>query len=323
MPYNRFHFMSSVNLTFVKDLTDRIVSEMEKRIVGNEQNIYLVLATLFARGHVLIEGVPGIAKSYLASTLAEVLGLDYKRIQFTPDLMPADITGSSIYDPKNLEFKFIPGPIFANVVLCDEISRAPPKTQAALLESMQERQVTVEGTSYVLEEPFFVMATQNPIEQVGVYPLPEAQLDRFMIRLIMHLPDYNNEVNILKSKRAKYVPDVSAVTNAAEIIKVQKEIEMVEISDQIIEYIGRLVVRTRFLPSLSLGGSPRASLALMTLGRAWAAMHGRSYVEPDDIKQLFYHVLNHRIILTPQAEVEQIPIEQILASVIRDVPVSV
>ncbi len=315
--------MYSVDLNTVKDLTDRIVNEMKKRIIGNEQNIYLILATLFARGHVLIEGVPGIAKSYLASTLADVLGLKYKRIQFTPDLMPADITGSSIYDQKNQEFKFIPGPIFANVVLCDEISRAPPKTQAALLESMQEKQVTVEGKTYPLEKPFFVMATQNPIEQVGVYPLPEAQLDRFMIRLIMHLPDYNQEVEILKSKREKFVPPVNAVTNMEEILTIQKEIEKVEISDQVLEYISRLVVRTRFLPSLALGGSPRASLALMTMGRAWAAMHGRGYVEPDDIKQLFYHVLNHRIILTPQAEVEQIPVEQILASVIRDVPVSI
>ena len=297
--------------------------EMKKRIIRNEQNLYYVLAALFANGHVLLEGVPGIAKSYLASTLAEVLGLNYKRIQFTPDLMPADITGSSIYDQKNLQFKFIPGPIFANVVLCDEISRAPPKTQAALLESMQERQVTVEGQTYKLEQPFFVMATQNPIEQVGVYPLPEAQLDRFMIRLIMKLPDFNDEVKILKSKREKFVPDVNPVTNAEEIIKIQQEVQKVSVSDEVLEYIGRLVVRTRFLPSLTLGGSPRASLALMTMGRALAAMNGRSYVEPDDIKQLFYHVMNHRIILTPQAEVEQIPIEQILASVIHDVPVKV
>ncbi len=315
--------MENPDLTSIKELTDKIMYEMKKRIIRNEQNLYYVLAALFANGHVLLEGVPGIAKSYLASTLAEVLGLNYKRIQFTPDLMPADITGSSIYDQKNLQFKFIPGPIFANVVLCDEISRAPPKTQAALLESMQERQVTVEGQTYKLEQPFFVMATQNPIEQVGVYPLPEAQLDRFMIRLIMKLPDFNDEVKILKSKREKFVPDVNPVTNAEEIIKIQQEVQKVSVSDEVLEYIGRLVVRTRFLPSLTLGGSPRASLALMTMGRALAAMNGRSYVEPDDIKQLFYHVMNHRIILTPQAEVEQIPIEQILASVIHDVPVKV
>lgn len=313
--------MAEADLGYIKEVTDKIVNEMSKRIIGNEETLYVVLATLYARGHVLLEGVPGIAKSYLASSLAEVLGLKHKRIQFTPDLMPVDITGSSIYDQKELSFKFIPGPIFANIILCDEISRAPPKTQAALLESMQEKQVTVEGNTFILEKPFFVMATQNPIEQVGVYPLPEAQLDRFMVRLIMRLPDFKEEVSILLNKRESFDPEIQTVSSLEEILKIQKEIEKVTISDEVLEYIARLVVRTRFLPSLTLGGSPRASLALMTMGRAFAAINGRQYVEPDDIKSLFYHVLNHRVILTPQAEVEQIPIEQILASIITDVPV--
>ncbi len=313
--------VAEADLGYIKEVTDKIVNEMSKRIIGNEETLYVVLATLYARGHVLLEGVPGIAKSYLASSLAEVLGLKHKRIQFTPDLMPVDITGSSIYDQKELSFKFIPGPIFANIILCDEISRAPPKTQAALLESMQEKQVTVEGNTFILEKPFFVMATQNPIEQVGVYPLPEAQLDRFMVRLIMRLPDFKEEVSILLNKRESFDPEIQTVSSLEEILKIQKEIEKVTISDEVLEYIARLVVRTRFLPSLTLGGSPRASLALMTMGRAFAAINGRQYVEPDDIKSLFYHVLNHRVILTPQAEVEQIPIEQILASIITDVPV--
>jgi len=302
---------------------EKIIAEMEKRLVGNRDNIILLLTTLLAKGHVLVEGVPGIAKSYLASTLAEVLGLSYKRIQFTPDLMPADITGSSIYNQKDLEFQFIRGPIFANIILCDEISRAPPKTQAALLESMQEKQVSVEGTSHKLPDPFFVMATQNPIEQVGVYPLPEAQLDRFMIRLIMKLPNFDNEFEILKSKRAEFVPTVKAVTDLDEILHAQAEIEKVDISDEVLHYIARLVVATRFQPALALGGSPRASLALMSMGRAYAALNGRTYVEPDDIKQLYYYVLNHRLILTPQAEVEQVPVEQVVQNLINTTPVKV
>ncbi|MDH5402012.1 MAG: MoxR family ATPase [Candidatus Heimdallarchaeota archaeon] len=312
--------MNELNL--VKETTEKIINEMEKRIIGNRNQIKLILITLFAKGHVLLEGVPGIAKSYLASTLSDVLGMDHKRIQFTPDLMPADITGSSIYNPKDLKFEFIPGPIFTNIVLCDEISRAPPKTQAALLESMQELQVTVEGITRKLDRPFFVMATQNPIEQVGVYPLPEAQLDRFMIRLMMSLPNYEEEVNILRSKRANFIPKVNVVSSRDEIIAIQKVLDKVDISDSILDYIARLVVKTRFLPALALGGSPRASIALMTMCRAKAAMEGRSYVEPDDVKYLFFHVMNHRIILTPQAEVDQVPIQQIVDSVIKETPVN-
>lgn len=302
----------------VKELTQRILSEMKKRIIGNDETLEVILETLLAKGHVLLEGVPGIAKSYMAATLGDVLGMDHKRIQFTPDLMPADITGSSIYNPREQEFKFIPGPVFTNILLCDEISRAPPKTQAALLEAMQEKQVSAEGKTYTLPEPFFVIATQNPIEQVGVYPLPEAQLDRFMVKLLVSLPTFKEEIEILKSKREKFIPEVNTVTNSAEILKAQKIIETVKISDEVLEYIASLVVRTRFIPALALGGSPRASLALMTMSRARAAMNGRDYVEPDDVKALFFHVMNHRLILTPQAEVEQIPITQIIESIIKE-----
>ncbi|MHA2030347.1 MAG: AAA family ATPase, partial [Candidatus Kariarchaeaceae archaeon] len=272
---------------------------------------------------VLLEGVPGIAKSYIASTISEILGLEFKRIQFVPDLLPADILGSSIFNPEKQEFVFIKGPIFASVILCDEINRAPPKTQAALLEAMQERQASVEGSTYELSNPLFVMATQNPIEQIGVYRLPEAQVDRFMIKLNMSLPGYKNEVQLLQSKRLQLTPDVEVVTNRDEILEIKNIVEKVEISDAVLDYIARLVVQTRFIPSLSLGASPRASIALMTMGRARAAMLGRDYVEPDDVKQLFYHVINHRLILTPQAEIEQIPVNQIIENVIENTPVSI
>lgn len=313
----------SIDLTEVEHLVTKIRTQVKKRIIGNDNVVDLLLTTFFARGHVLLEGVPGIAKSYLASTIAEVLGLSYKRIQFVPDLLPADITGSSIYNPQNQSFQFIRGPIFSNIILCDEINRAPPKTQAALLEAMQEQQASVEGNTYPLPQPSFVIATQNPVEQIGVYQLPEAQIDRFMIKLNMSLPNYEDEFALLQSKRSELVPNVEAITNATEIEKVRSVVESIEISDQILDYIARLVVRTRFVPALSLGGSPRTSIALMMMGRARAAILGRSYVEPDDIKQLFYPVANHRLILTPQAEVDQIPVEQIIENIIRDTPVTV
>lgn len=311
------------DLKFIASLVDRIKKEVGKRIIGNDENIDLILNTMFSRGHVLLEGVPGIAKSYLASTIAEVIGLSFKRIQFVPDLLPSDITGSSIFDMKNQEFKFIKGPIFANIVLTDEINRAPPKTQAAMLEGMQEKQVSIEGISYSLPIPFFVIATQNPIEQVGTYQLPEAQLDRFMIRINMNLPGYEDELALLKSKRISQIPNVEQVATKIEIEQIREEIEKIEISDEILDYIARLIVRTRFVPSLTLGGSPRASIALLNMGRARAAMTGRKYVEPDDIKYLLYYVINHRLILTPEAEVQQLPIEQIIERVIRDTPVSI
>lgn len=311
------------DLKFIASLVDGIKKEVGKRIIGNDENIDLILNTMFSRGHVLLEGVPGIAKSYLASTIAEVIGLSFKRIQFVPDLLPSDITGSSIFDMKNQEFKYIRGPIFANIVLADEINRAPPKTQAAMLEGMQEKQVSMEGNTYSLPIPFFVIATQNPIEQVGTYQLPEAQLDRFMIRINMNLPGYEDELALLKSKRISQIPDVEQVATKLEIEQIREQIEKVEISNEILDYIARLIVRTRFVPSLTLGGSPRASIALLNMGRARAAMSGREYVEPDDIKYLLYFVINHRLILTPEAEVQQIPIEQIIERVIRDTPVSI
>jgi MoxR-like ATPase len=312
-----------MDITLIAKITDKINNEIKKRIIGNDQTIELLIATLLARGHVLLEGVPGIAKSYLASTMAEVLGISHKRIQFVPDLLPADITGSSIFNPQTQEFKFIRGPVFANIILCDEINRAPPKTQAALLEAMQEQQASAEGQSYPIPQPNMFIATQNPIEQIGVYQLPEAQLDRFMVKLNMQLPNFKDELKLLQSKKIKFIPTVQQVTTAEEIEKAREIISQIEISDQVLEYIARLIVKTRFLSSLTLGASPRASLALMMLGRARAAMQGRNYVEPDDIKALFYHVVNHRLILTPQAEIDRIPIEHIVKNILDETPITV
>ncbi|MHA2074249.1 MAG: AAA family ATPase [Candidatus Hodarchaeales archaeon] len=287
----------------IKDIVDTIVEEMHQRVVGLDFAIKNILACFFANGHVLLEGVPGIAKSMIAFSLAEILGLEFKRIQFTPDLMPGDITGVSVFNMKTQEFSFIQGPVFANIILCDEISRAPPKTQSALLEAMQERQVSHEGISYKLPEPFLVIATQNPIEQAGVYPLPEAQLDRFLIRQIIPYPNRNAELQMLKLKQKQDILPVRVLSNEAQVLKIQQFIRQeVLVNEKILEYIVDLMRKTREHYGLTLGGSPRASIALMTVSQARAAISGRDYVEPDDVKQLFFPVANHRMILSPETE---------------------
>jgi MoxR-like ATPase len=279
-----------------------VLEQVRRRIVGREGIIRNVMVVLLARGHVLLEGVPGLAKTLLASTLAEVLGMSFRRAQFTPDLLPADITGTNIFDQKSTDFKFVPGPVFTNFLLCDEINRAPPKTQAALLEAMQEKQASVEGVTHPLPDPFFVIATQNPIEQSGVYPLPEAQIDRFSVRLLMSPPDYRQELHILQLKRADLFPSVKQVGDSAMILKLQAQVESgVHVSDQILEYIAQIVSQTRTIDALALGGSPRASIALLNLSKVVAAINERDYVQPDDVKSLVFPVLNHRLILRPEA----------------------
>ncbi|MHA1304240.1 MAG: AAA family ATPase [Candidatus Heimdallarchaeaceae archaeon] len=311
-----------MNIEETKEIFERIKEQMRKRIVGNEQVIELMFATMLADGHVLLEGVPGIAKTLMASTLAEIIELDFKRIQFTPDLLPADITGGNIYNRKTNEFDFVQGPVFTNILLADEINRSPPKTQSALLEAMQEHQVTSGKQTYKLPEPFFVIATQNPIESTGVYPLPEAQIDRFLVKIPVYPPDVSGEIAMLKMKREKMFADVDVVTNRETIEKIKLEIEKnVVVSDQILEYIAKLVTATRKIPSLSLGSSPRGSIALLTLSRSIAAIRGRSYVEPDDIKNIFYGVMNHRLILSPEAEIEQIKIGEIINNLLSEVEV--
>ncbi len=311
-----------MNIDEIKENYEKVTKQMEKRIVGNQSVIELLFASMLANGHVLLEGVPGIAKTLMASTLAEVVNLDFKRIQFTPDLLPADITGGNIFNRKSNEFEFVKGPVFTNILLADEINRSPPKTQSALLESMQEHQVTSGNMTYKLPEPFFVIATQNPIESTGVYPLPEAQIDRFLVKIPVYPPDVKGEFKMLKMKKEKMFAAVDKVIDKKAILEMKSEVEKnVVISDQILEYIAKLVTATRDIPSLTLGASPRASIALLTLSRAIAAIRGRDYVEPDDIKSIFYPVMNHRLILSPEAEIEQVKIKEIINHIISDVEV--
>lgn len=306
----------------IKTIVDQIVEEMNQRVVGLDFAIRNVLSCFFANGHVLLEGVPGIAKSMLAFSLAEILGLDFTRIQFTPDLMPGDITGVSVFNLKSQEFTFIKGPVFTNILLCDEISRAPPKTQSALLEAMQERQVSHEGISHKLPNPFLVIATQNPIEQAGVYPLPEAQLDRFLIRQIISYPRKESELKMLQLKQKQHLLPVQTLTNIDLILKIQEYVRKeVLVTEKIREYIVNLMRKTREHYGLTLGASPRASIALMTAAQAKATVSGRDYVEPDDIKQLFFPVINHRLILSPETEMDKVPVLQIVDNILKSTEV--
>jgi MoxR-like ATPase len=306
----------------IKIIVEQIIEEMQKRVVGLDFAIRNVLTSFFASGHVLLEGVPGTAKSMMASSLAEIIGLDFTRIQFTPDLMPGDITGVSVFNASSSEFQFIKGPVFSNIVLCDEISRAPPKTQSALLEAMQERQISHEGITHKLPDPFLVIATQNPIEQAGVYPLPEAQLDRFLIRQIIPYPSRAAEIRMLKLKQKQDLLPVNVLTDGTTILKIQQYIRSeVLVSEKIIEYITNLIRKTREHYGLTLGASPRAAISLMTIAQAKAAILGRDYVEPDDIKQLFFPVVNHRLILSPETEMDKVPLVQIVDNILKSTEV--
>lgn len=306
----------------IREIVNEIIEEIHQRVVGLDYAVQNILASFFANGHVLLEGVPGIAKSMMAYSLAEILGLEFKRIQFTPDLMPGDITGVSVFNMKTQEFSFIKGPVFSNIILCDEISRAPPKTQSAMLEAMQERQVSHEGITYKLPNPFLVIATQNPIEQAGVYPLPEAQLDRFLIRQLISYPNKASEMNMLQLKQKQDLLPVRKLTNPELILKIQQFVRQeVIVSEKIMEYIVDLMRKTREHYGLNLGGSPRASISLMTVAQAKAVISGRDYVEPDDIKQLFFPVINHRLILSPETEMDKIPVIQIVDNIIKSTEV--
>ncbi len=305
----------------LKKIYDKVLEQMSRRIVGNEDIIELTFLGLISGGHVLIEGIPGVAKTLIAQTLADVLGLEFGRVQFTPDLMPSDITGVSIYNQESRKFEFMEGPVFANFVLCDEINRAPPKTQSALLEAMQEKQTTVDGVAHVLPDPFFVIATQNPIEQTGVYPLPEAQVDRFMMRLNMSSPSLEKELKMLVLKNADFYADVEQVCSVEQIRAANELIPTVVISTEILEYIAKMVVRTRELDSVELGASPRASLGLLQLSKARAAIRGRDYVQPDDVKALVHPVLNHRILLTHEAEIDKMTTDAIIEEIVNSVSI--
>ncbi|MCX6098693.1 MAG: MoxR family ATPase [Candidatus Bipolaricaulota bacterium] len=291
-----------MNVEGVKARTAAIVGEVSHAVVGKDDVLRQVVATLLAGGHVLFVDNPGLAKTLIARSFARVLGLDFRRIQFTPDLLPGDITGSHVFDRDTSQFVLAPGPIFANVVLADEINRATPKTQSALLEAMQELQVSVAGDTRPLPRPFAVLATQNPIEYEGTFPLPEAQLDRFMTRLSVGYPTNDEEMEILRRRAARHDDevDLTPITNAEEILEMRAAVETVLIDDELHAYIVNLVTKTRTHPNIYVGASPRGSLALLKLSRAWAAIQGRDFVIPDDVKRFAIPALAHRMILKPE-----------------------
>jgi MoxR-like ATPase len=284
-----------------------VLDRVEEVVIGKRPSLELVLIGLLARGHVLLEDNPGLGKSLIARSFAQALELDYKRIQFTPDLLPSDITGSFIYDQRTQEFNFRAGPVFTNILLADEINRTPPKTQAALLEVMQEQQVTVEGTTMHVESPFTVLATQNPVEYEGTYPLPEAQLDRFLLRVRMGYLSADDEFELLRRRMARRVDDVvlQPVLTKAEVLALQEAVETVYVEDSISRYIVALTAATRAHPSVLVGASPRGALALMKLARGRALLAGRAYVTPDDVKSVAVPALGHRIVLRPEMWVRQ------------------
>ncbi len=297
----------------------RIKEEIGKVIVGQDKTIDLLLAGLFTGGHILLEGVPGIAKTLTAKLLARTLSVNFTRIQFTPDLMPTDVTGTTVFNVKTSEFTFNKGPIFTNLVLIDEINRAPAKTQSSLFEVMEERQVTIDGTTYLLDFPFLVLATQNPIEQEGTYRLPEAQLDRFLFRVKLKYPTLEQEIEILNRFKDDFqqrsVEGVKAVLSITELKRCQSLIEKIHIKDEIINYIAKLVHATRNNGDLTLGASPRASLAIMRSAKAIAAMSGRDFVTPDDVKYVMGPVLNHRIVLSAEREMEGVEAETVVTEI--------
>ncbi len=301
--------------------------EVGKAVVGQDAAVTGLVIALLCRGHVLLEGVPGVAKTLLVRSLAAALSLDTKRVQFTPDLMPGDITGSLVYDARSSEFSFRPGPVFTHLLLADEINRTPPKTQAALLESMEERQVSVEGEPRPLPDPFVVVATQNPVEYEGTYPLPEAQLDRFLLKLTMPLPPREDEVQVLTRHAEGFDPrDLAAagvrpVAGLADLDAGRAAVRRVTLAPEVVGYVVDLARATRDSPSLQLGVSPRGATALMSAARAWAWLSGRDYVTPDDVKALARPALRHRVELRPEAELEGVTPEAVLEGVLATVPV--
>ncbi|MET3933327.1 MoxR-like ATPase [Arthrobacter sp. OAP107] len=301
--------------------------EVAKAVVGQDSTVTGMLIALLSRGHVLLEGVPGVAKTLLVRALSAALSLDTKRVQFTPDLMPGDVTGSLVYDAANSEFSFREGPVFTNMLLADEINRTPPKTQASLLEAMEERQVSVDGVSRRLPVPFIVAATQNPVEYEGTYPLPEAQLDRFLLKLTMPLPDRNAEIEVVRRHAAGFDPrDLAAagirpVAGADELERARQAVAAVEVAPEVLGYIVDVVRATRAAPSFQLGVSPRGATALLNTSRAWAWLSGRKFVTPDDVKALALPCLRHRVALRPEALMDGVQVDDVLGSILASVPV--
>ncbi len=309
-------------MTEIQTFTEKVINNIEKVIVGKRPSVELAVISLLCQGHLLIEDVPGVGKTVLARSLARSLGCLFSRIQFTPDMLPSDVTGVSIYNQVSTQFEFRPGPITAQIVLADEINRATPKTQAALLEAMEEHQITVDGVTHALPRPFMVLATQNPIEYEGTFPLPEAQLDRFLVRLRLGYPAINDEINILERQQYKHpVNDLQQVVSADELLTAQEAIKSIYVAPAVKHYIVELTHQTRQHVDVYLGASPRGSLALYRTGQASAAMQGRDYVLPDDIKALVKPALSHRVILGPAARLRDLSSEQVLDEILSVVPV--
>ena len=314
--------MTSIDLEGVHELSDRVLDEVERAIVGKRDALEIVFMGFLADGHVLLEDFPGLAKTLAARSFAQVLSIEFARVQFTPDLMPSDVTGSSIWNQREGDFEFRPGPIFTNLLLGDEINRAPPKTQAALLEAMQERQVTIEGVTHPLGPPFLVIATQNPIEYEGTYPLPEAQLDRFLLRTTIGYPARDDEIEVLGRRIERQEDEVvlTPVVDRETLLGMQQAIERVHVADSVRAYCVDLVAATRTSPNVAVGSSPRGSLALLKLSRVKAALSGRDFVLPDDVKGVAVAALAHRLVLRPELWVQQISGADVVRDVLDSIP---
>jgi MoxR-like ATPase len=310
---------ATMSIDEVHKITSDIIRECGRIIVGKDDVLRDVLIAFLSNGHVVLEGVPGLAKTYMARTFASILGCAFKRIQLTVDTLPADLLGSNVFNQRTGEFWFRKGPVFSNLVLADEINRCPPKSQSALLEVMEERQVSIEGVTRKLPRPFLIIATQNPVEQEGTYPLPEAQLDRFMFRLILDYPTDTEEAEVIRRKHLGEATDLNVLADPSAMVRMQNTCRTVFIEEDVINYIRDIVVRTRNDPQILLGGSPRASLVLMNGSKTRAAMDGRDYVVPEDVRRLSVQALNHRLILKPEAELEGLTVERVVAKILGEV----
>ncbi len=322
---NNLEFQNRLDLSELQQSVNKIKQEVGKVIVGQKDMVDMLIASLLAKGHSLIEGVPGVAKTVTAKLLAKSLSVDFSRIQFTPDLMPSDILGTSVFNLKVSEFEFKKGPIFSNMVLIDEINRAPAKTQAALFEVMEEQQITIDGNTFLLDAPFMVLATQNPVEQEGTYRLPEAQLDRFLFKIDVNYPNLEEEIEILnREHELKDKVKTEALTSfltAEQVAKYQILVSQIIVEKHLLKYIAELIVATRNNRFLYLGASPRASIAILKASKAFAAMSGRDFVTPEDIKRAAIPVLHHRVIVTPEREMEGVTSEQIIKQIIETVEI--